>query len=152
MILALLFAIILTACQTPALHSINNKELANRQQEFLRSYQSDINAISAKTFKRIEHQYRKAHLSTRNKQQNYDILVLSGGGAFGAFGAGFLKGWGKVTKTNYTRPQFDSISGISTGSLIAPFAFIGTPEAYDRIINFYETAKEDWVRKRGIIP
>jgi len=147
-----MITIAFSGCQTPPLRSINQKELANRQHAFLKSYQSDIEAISEKTAKRIEHEYRKSQLSSENKQQNYDVLVLSGGGAFGAFGAGFLKGWGKVSKMGYTRPQFDSISGISTGSLIAPFAFIGTPKAYDDIVKFYEKPGVDWARKRGIIP
>ncbi len=144
--------IALSACQSPPLRSINKKELANRRPAFLRTYQSELDAISAKTSKRIEDEYRKASLSGENKQQTYDMLVLSGGGAFGAFGAGFLKGWGKVNKIDYTRPHFDSISGISTGSLLAPFAFIGTPEAYDSILNFYQKPGADWARKRGIIP
>lgn len=50
-----------------------------------------------------------------------NILVLSGGGAYGAYSAGFLDGW---TKSG-TRPEFDVVTGISTGALIAPFAFLG---------------------------
>ncbi len=49
------------------------------------------------------------------------VLALSGGGAFGAFGAGVLNGW---TETG-TRPDFKIVTGISTGALIAPFAFLG---------------------------
>ncbi len=48
-------------------------------------------------------------------------LALSGGGADGAFGAGFLNGW---TQSG-TRPEFEMVTGISTGALIAPFAFLG---------------------------
>ena len=51
-----------------------------------------------------------------------DALVLSGGGSNGAFGAGFLNGW---TKTG-DRPTFKLVTGISTGALIAPFAFLGS--------------------------
>lgn len=51
----------------------------------------------------------------------YAVLSLSGGGANGAFGAGFLNGWTKVG----TRPEFKMVTGISTGALIAPFAFLG---------------------------
>jgi hypothetical protein len=50
------------------------------------------------------------------------FLALSGGGSDGAFGAGFLCGW---TKTG-TRPSFKLVTGISTGALIAPFAFLGS--------------------------
>jgi hypothetical protein len=52
-------------------------------------------------------------------------LAISGGSDNGAFSAGFLNGW---TKTG-TRPQFKLVTGVSTGALIAPFAFLG-PE-YD---------------------
>jgi len=48
-------------------------------------------------------------------------LVLSGGGSNGAFGAGYLKGW---TETG-NRPSFKLVTGISTGALIAPYAFLG---------------------------
>jgi predicted acylesterase/phospholipase RssA len=54
-----------------------------------------------------------------------DVLVLSGGGSNGAFGAGFLSGWSR----NGARPTFKLVTGISTGALIAPYAFLG--EDYD---------------------
>jgi predicted acylesterase/phospholipase RssA len=49
-------------------------------------------------------------------------LVLSGGGSNGAFGAGFLKGWTEAG----TRPVFKFVTGISTGALMAPYAFLGS--------------------------
>src|SRR5258708_16277296 len=48
-------------------------------------------------------------------------LALSGGGADGAYGAGVLNGWTAAG----TRPKFSAVSGVSTGALIAPFAFLG---------------------------
>lgn len=48
-------------------------------------------------------------------------LALSGGGADGAYGAGVLNGWTDAG----TRPTFSIVSGVSTGALIAPFAFLG---------------------------
>jgi len=53
-------------------------------------------------------------------------LAVSGGGEDGAFGAGLLIGW---TETG-TRPEFKVVTGVSTGALTAPFAFLGP--AYDR--------------------
>lgn len=50
------------------------------------------------------------------------MLALSGGGANGAFGAGLLIGWTEMG----TRPEFDIVTGISTGALSAPFAFLGS--------------------------
>ena len=54
----------------------------------------------------------------------YDMLALSGGGATGAFGAGFLNGWSETGE----RPDFKLVSGISTGALIAPLAFLGAQQ------------------------
>ena len=50
-----------------------------------------------------------------------NVLVLSGGGAGGAFGAGALVGWSRL----HTRPSFQVVTGVSAGALIAPFAFLG---------------------------
>jgi predicted acylesterase/phospholipase RssA len=49
-------------------------------------------------------------------------LAISGGGANGAYGAGFLVGWTAAG----TRPEFTMVTGVSTGALIAPFAFLGS--------------------------
>ena len=54
-----------------------------------------------------------------------NLLAVSGGGDNGAFGAGLLVGWTAAG----TRPEFDVVTGVSTGSLTAPFAFLGP--AYD---------------------
>jgi len=51
-----------------------------------------------------------------------NFLAISGGGDDGAFGAGLLVGWSK----SGTRPEFKMVSGISTGALIAPYAFLGS--------------------------
>ena len=64
----------------------------------------------------------------------YPHLALSGGGPNGAFGAGFLNGW---TKTG-TRPVFKIVTGVSTGALMAPFAFLG-PKYDDALREFYTT-------------
>ncbi|WP_138936211.1 patatin-like phospholipase family protein [Roseovarius arcticus] len=50
------------------------------------------------------------------------VLAISGGGEDGAFGAGALAGW----TASGERPEFDIVTGISTGALIAPFAFLGS--------------------------
>jgi hypothetical protein len=67
-----------------------------------------------------------------------DFLAISGGGAEGAFTAGLLTGW----TASGSRPEFQIVSGISTGALIAPFAFLG-PE-YDHVIKtLYTTTDTD---------
>ena len=50
-----------------------------------------------------------------------ETLALSGGGGDGAFGAGVLTGWTE----RGDRPEFEIVSGVSAGAIIAPFAFLG---------------------------
>lgn len=73
-----------------------------------------------------------------------NILALSGGGDNGAFGAGLLTGW---TATGQ-RPEFLLVTGVSTGALIAPFAFLGP--AYDPQLRtlYTQTSPEDIVSPR----
>lgn len=73
-------------------------------------------------------------------------LAVSGGGDNGAFGAGLLNGWSETG----TRPEFKMVTGVSTGALIAPFAFLG-PQ-YDPVLReVYTTMTPERVfRTRGI--
>jgi hypothetical protein len=52
-----------------------------------------------------------------------NVLVLSGGDADGAFGCGVLAGWRDAPSAR--RPVFDVVTGVSTGALMATFAFLG---------------------------
>ena len=81
-----------------------------------------------------------------------DILIVSGGGDWGAFGAGFLKGWLKLPGQHpLAKPEFDAVTGVSTGALIAPFAFLGDERSIDQIVGLYRNPHPDWVRQRGIL-
>ena len=66
------------------------------------------------------------------KGRPFVYLALSGGGGGGAFGAGVLNGWSE----SRTRPEFTIVSGVSTGALIAPFAFLG-PDYDDKLRQIY---------------
>jgi hypothetical protein len=77
-----------------------------------------------------------------------DILIVSGGGDWGAFGAGVLKGWGRVPSGESSRPVFDVVTGVSTGALIAPFAFLGDEESIDLVNRLYRNPQKDWVKTR----
>jgi hypothetical protein len=70
-------------------------------------------------------------------EPDVNVLALSGGGGDGAFGAGLLCGWTEVG----TRPLFKLVTGLSTGALMAPFAFLGP--AYDtRLKEAYTTISD----------
>lgn len=71
-------------------------------------------------------------------------LTVSGGGGDGAFGAGLLTGWSEAG----TRPNFKMVTGVSTGALIAPFAFLGPK--YDHVLHetYTDVTDKDIYRKR----
>jgi hypothetical protein len=78
-----------------------------------------------------------------------NILIISGGGDWGAFGAGFLKGWRAVPAGPMALPQFDVVTGVSTGALIAPFAFLGDEASVDAVVNLYRNPGGDLVKPRS---
>lgn len=74
------------------------------------------------------------------------VLLISGGGSYGSYGAGFLNGWSSAG----TRPDFKVVTGISTGALIAPVAFVGSK--YDNVLKELYTgvSTDDVAKARGI--
>jgi predicted acylesterase/phospholipase RssA len=74
-------------------------------------------------------------------------LALSGGGAFGAYQAGLLVGWSEAG----TRPEFDAVTGVSTGALVAALAFLG-PEYDGELRRVYTTlrTKDIYTKKKGV--
>jgi predicted acylesterase/phospholipase RssA len=73
-------------------------------------------------------------------------LVLSGGGAGGAFGAGVLVGLSRRQE----RPQFDVVTGVSAGALIAPFAFLG-PEWDSQLTEAFTSGRAEQMSLRGLL-
>jgi predicted acylesterase/phospholipase RssA len=74
----------------------------------------------------------------------FQVLAISGGGARGAYGAGLLTGWTAAG----TRPEFDVVTGISTGALMATSAFLGSEE--DEFLEIHtQTVNEDIYERRG---
>lgn len=75
-----------------------------------------------------------------------NVLAISGGGKFGAFSAGYLTGWAE----RGDRPRFDVVTGISTGSLMAPLAFLGNEKADAALREIYTTVTTKQVYKRRL--
>lgn len=72
--------------------------------------------------------------SNSNKTVPFNILTLSGGGTRGAFGAGLLSGW----TDSGNIPEFDIVTGVSTGAVMATFVFLGGEEI-EKVKRFYTT-------------
>jgi hypothetical protein len=79
-------------------------------------------------------------------EQPHNYLVVSSGGVDGAFGAGLLVGWSAAG----TRPEFQIVTGVSTGATIATLAFLG-PEYDDSLRQVYSSySTADFVERRSL--
>ena len=88
---------------------------------------------------------RELRKGYNQSKEDVAYLSISGGGDNGAFTAGLLNGWSQTGN----RPQFRLVTGISTGALIAPFAYLG--KDYDPTLKKLYTSMKpsDIYRKRG---
>jgi predicted acylesterase/phospholipase RssA len=76
--------------------------------------------------------------------KTYPVLAISGGGANGAYGAGLLRGWSKEG----SRPLFKIITGVSSGSIIALYAFLGK-DYDDKLEKFFTTKSTKDIMKKN---
>ncbi len=123
-------------------HSLSKAQIAGLPSvRYLISTQAGVDALVADVVQ-IEAARRKQAFAG-----DANFLALSGGGDDGAFGAGLLVGWSKQG----SRPAFNLVTGISTGALIAPFAYLG--KDYDPILQeVYTSIKpSDVYMQRGIL-
>jgi predicted acylesterase/phospholipase RssA len=82
----------------------------------VRYYSADWRSLDARASERLQ------RVRDASPDGTLNVLALSGGGAAGAFGAGALIGLSRRGE----RPEFQVVTGVSTGALIAPFAFLGS--------------------------
>lgn len=113
-----------------------------------RFYDGDTAGAEAMAQELIENRKRYEGASFgKGKFAQQHFLAISGGGDDGAFGAGLLVGWTE----RGDRPAFRVVTGISTGALSAPFAFLG-PEYDDKLKKVYtETNASDIFTERPLI-
>lgn len=109
----------------------------------IRYWGDDANGINQETISEIAAQQR----ASGNMSLNRSFLSVSGGGSDGAFGAGLLSGW----TASGARPEFTIVTGISTGSLIAPFALLGPPYDANLKAAYTEISGRDIYKKKGVL-
>ena len=145
-IFILTISILFTSCSSLPPRKLTIEDLKKSAQVENQSEQSNLTEMVETLAQRI---------LTKNDGR-LDLLFLSGGGQHGAYGIGFLQGW-KKNKLD-PMPQFDLVTGISTGALQAPFALIGTQESLDEASELYLNAAIDfaptldsffWLRQTG---
>ena len=119
--------------------NIPKTELTQRRKKEMVEFLERKRRLTEKLVDRMHDRYLE------NPNSTMDFLVISGGGEHGAFGTGFLVGWSKVTDKNESMPLFDGVTGVSAGSLIAPFAYIGTKQSLEKINHFFRNTSPDFV-------
>ncbi len=149
-VLFALLVVMLAACAGPTVDSLRDpvpEPLVNSTSvpgySHIRYWGDDGAALTTAMLNEIAAQQKVAGLSTTVR----DFLSISGGGSNGAFGAGLLSGW---TKTG-NRPEFTVVTGVSTGSLIAPFAYLGPP--YDDLLTeaYTQISGQDVFRRKRVL-
>ena len=151
--LVLTVALLLSGCAGPQ----TRPEVTRQQLVRLRNTSDEqstimVRRLFARLLERTKAEYDRYTAGQRKEPPVIDILIVSGGGDWGAFGAGFLKGWQKVPAQHpLAKPEFDAVTGVSTGTLIAPFAFLGDAQSIDEIVNLYRNPEQDWVKNRGVL-
>lgn len=101
----------------------------------------NLDAIIAKKIDQTNRRF-----AATGRPQSINLLAVSGGGSDGAFGAGLLVGWSEAGN----RPEFEVVTGISAGALIAPLVFLG-PEYDPSLKNVFTTiSTKDVLRVRGL--
>jgi hypothetical protein len=91
-------------------------------------------------FQDLDDSLKGAEARAATKQGPLELLALSGGGANGAWGAGVVCGWTQAGD----RPEFDIVTGVSTGALIAPYVFLG-PRYDEELKQSFTTISDDEV-------
>jgi predicted acylesterase/phospholipase RssA len=115
----------------------------------IRFWGDEVTPTIEAVIRRQYHQVRQASLAGNPgaSMRRADFLAISGGGGDGAYAAGFLTGWTRSGQ----RPHFEVVTGVSTGALAAPFAFLGP--RYDEVLRDIYTryGDTDLVVDRGIL-
>jgi len=116
-----------------------------RDMPFARTWGDVISADIKERLSRAKKQIKEYNPDA--KCQTIDYLALSGGGANGAFGAGLLIGWTAAGD----RPEFNVVTGVSTGALIAPFAFLGSQQDASLKKFYTTTSTKDVITVRPLL-
>jgi len=145
---AILFAVLAVGCSTPKRNPVPHEDIRDAYLPGMESWRitGEIEPDDPAVQERIRlllDQMRASGLD----EAPIKVLAISGGGENGAYGGGLLSGWSELG----TRPMFNVVTGVSTGALTAPFAFLGSD--YDEDIKACYTTlhTDELITERGLI-
>lgn len=151
--IAAALAVLSAGCATPMPRDPVPERLVEKAEVYgmpeIRFWGDEKSAALDRSLKLRVSQSVATRLPSVRAEPVFDVkyLALSGGAGDGAYGAGLLCGW----TTAGTRPEFEIVTGVSTGALMAPFAFLGP--AYDRQLReLYTTMSTQQIMTAQILP
>jgi predicted acylesterase/phospholipase RssA len=108
---------------------------------------AQVPALTREAYAALDRERAQIGTASSGRLPQANFLAVSGGGDNGAFGAGLLIGWTE----RGDRPEFKLVTGVSTGALIAPFAFLGS--SYDGVLRhvYTEVDQSDIFESRSVL-
>jgi hypothetical protein len=143
-LLFLLLALVGCGAERPALNQEELQRIDRKRSAQLRATRQQVIQT---TLDRLECEY--ADWQPGQPAPRFDILVLSGGAAWGAYGAAYLNAWRDEVPADdpKARPDnFDIVTGVSTGSLIGTYVYLDEQAADERIESIYREADPEWAK------
>jgi predicted patatin/cPLA2 family phospholipase len=131
--------------------SMDAAALEQRVAEHERSVLAMRDRIAWRLLRRIETLHEANIAAGREEPVEVNVLLLSSGGQYGAFGVGVLAGWSETQVPGYRLPSFDIVTGVSTGAMIAPFVFSGEDYSLQRISMLFKQADASMANLRGLL-
>ncbi|MCZ6859905.1 MAG: patatin-like phospholipase family protein [Alphaproteobacteria bacterium] len=135
-------SLVLASCSTLPRPERSDAQLREQKKALIERQTETLEHVADTVVTRLE-----MIQSGATADSTYDVLLLSGGGDWGVFGAAFLNGW--FENQELPIPEFDYVAGISTGSLIAAYTISGERERYLEMEQFYLATDEDFISLRG---
>lgn len=148
-LLAAAFCAAAGGCAAPA-RSIDAASLDRRVAEHEQRVLDVRDRLSQRFLQRIELLHDANIAAGRDEPVEVNVMLLSSGGQYGAFGVGVVAGWSESQHPGYQLPQFDIITGVSTGAMMAPFLLSGEDYSLRRISELFKQADASMAIIRGM--
>ncbi len=140
---------IASGCTSPT-RSIDQATLDQRVAQHQERVLEQRDRTAWRFLRRMELLHAAHRAQGRDEAIEINVLLLSSGGQYGAFGAGVLHGWSHSQDTSLPMPTFDIVTGVSTGAMIAPFVLSGEDYSFQRIAELFKQADNSFATLRGI--
>ena len=155
LVVVVLVEVLLSACATrgaldvpcPGFASMLSTSHPSTLEQAINTGAPELDSASSPSSTRAANELADFLAQSTAANQSNGILLLSGGGQWGAYGAAFIN----QLRLTQRMPEFPLITGVSTGALQAIFVGVGDPPAYARMIADYSPERESDIVKKNCL-